>query len=47
MRSLDDRSSYFDLHRKDHKGRAAIIPLALIASGAVWIGIIALVSRFF
>jgi len=47
MRSFDERNSYFDLHRKDHKGRAAIIPLALIASAAIWIGIFALASRFF
>ncbi|WP_171981887.1 hypothetical protein [Brevundimonas sp. LM2] len=47
MRLIDERSHQFDMHRKDHKGRAIMLVLALLASSAVWILIIAALTRVF
>jgi len=47
LRLIDERPSQFDMHRKDHKGRAIMLPLALLASGGLWLLLIALAARVF
>ena len=46
MKYFDPKPGFFDQHRKDHTGRAMILPVALLISGLLWLGIIAAVARF-
>jgi hypothetical protein len=45
MRIHDKKPDYFDLHRKDHEGRPALIALAFLGSLAVWAAVILLIAR--
>ena len=47
MRLQHGNHDYFDQHRKDHAGRAIAIPLALLISAVLWVGIIVAVNQLF
>ena len=47
MKFTDHKPDYFDQHRKDHAGRAIAIPLALLISAVLWVGIIVAVNQLF
>ena len=45
MRFHEKKPDYFDLHRKEHQGRPVMISLAFLSSLAMWVALIAVVTR--